>query len=1108
MRLRLILSVFKPFIAIRRMIWITLILHVVIGISRYQLHPFSETPRDHYSYLTAGLLKGQTHLDFEPAPGLAKLENPYLGFQGVEKLHDASYFNGRYYLYFGITPVLLLFAPWRLVMGTYLPDAYATFTFCTLTFWFLATTWQRIRAHWFKDFSWRWDLAGVLALSAGAFTPYYLQQGAIYFVPITCAGFCGSVALWSVTRLLSGTTWRRLHFFLAGVAWALCMGARPSYLFSFLGLFLLLGWAVFSRDRAARLVARLQEVAAAVLPVLGVGAGLAWYNYARFGSLTEFGIHYQLASSDQRDMVLMSVSNVKDRFVDYFLAAPEILATYPFLVPGTTWGLLYWAPFALLALAAPLVFWLRPRFESANWNWLVLILVPFGFLNLVCVLGVPFANERYSFDFVPFLNLGALITCASLCGRLTGIKRRVLVGSASLLLGISVYAGIVLGLQAAAIETRAPDLVRLLNRPSFWWEKLLGADHGSVVLEVKFPQGAEGRVERLFSTANGKERLEVQYLSGQQVRLAFRHLLLNPIYSNPFVTEPGRSHLIEIDWGSLYPSKDHPFFEGVDDSRIRDLKSRVRIAVDGNVVIERRAKFFPSSRSMMRLAEATEERGAFTGAVRQVSRSVAQALPPPLSPSSGDITLCLRLPRFTSYYSVPLLASGRTGRADLFWITYVSEGKATISHHSLGHGVATSEAFTYHSDETTSIQLRLGGFADSQTGLLEGSQGMQIRVNGEEVMTRRRHVYAARPEEFYFGIDPFDLGLTNIGLDAEVLSIESAPRFDSKEIQVERRAEGPVRLLLQLPEIPGTSREPLLTTGVSGDGDLFFIEYLSAEEVRFGIEVWGYGLITSPPLRLRGGQSYTLDLSLGSLYPALGSAWWGNVSAFDPRHFKDRVLLRVNDALLWEADLPGVRDRNPLVTLSSNDLGFSECAYSFSGKIRLLEVPAVSPFFNARSAAAPFSLRVKFPASPPTGAEPLLISGVTGDADILYVKYLPNDQIVLGMDQWGIGAYESPPISITRSQNHTLTLLLGPLLPPSTDGFWLQPVFAGKEVLREKMWVALDGRIVWRCDSYQPRVRPQSLTFGVNRIQASTCAPEFTGELELSSGPIFLHEAE
>lgn len=41
-----------------------------------------------------------------------------------------------------------------------------------------------------------------------------------------------------------------------------------------------------------------QTLIAAVLPLLAGGAALAWYNWARFGSIFEFGIRYQLANVD------------------------------------------------------------------------------------------------------------------------------------------------------------------------------------------------------------------------------------------------------------------------------------------------------------------------------------------------------------------------------------------------------------------------------------------------------------------------------------------------------------------------------------------------------------------------------------------------------------------------------------------------------------------------------------------------------------------------------------------------------------------------------------------------------------------------------------------
>ena len=84
----------------------------------------------YYNQLVAGFQAGQLHLLADVPRGLVELPDPYdpvankpwrlnpRDEQGV--LHDTSYYNGRLYLYFGVTPALLLFWPYHL-MATLAP---------------------------------------------------------------------------------------------------------------------------------------------------------------------------------------------------------------------------------------------------------------------------------------------------------------------------------------------------------------------------------------------------------------------------------------------------------------------------------------------------------------------------------------------------------------------------------------------------------------------------------------------------------------------------------------------------------------------------------------------------------------------------------------------------------------------------------------------------------------------------------------------------------------------------------------------------------------------------------------------------------------------------
>ena len=72
---------------------------------------------NYYGELADALLAGQLHLKIAPVPELAALPDPYAPEQNEPyRLHDAVYYGGRYYLYWGPVPALL-HAAWMGLTG-------------------------------------------------------------------------------------------------------------------------------------------------------------------------------------------------------------------------------------------------------------------------------------------------------------------------------------------------------------------------------------------------------------------------------------------------------------------------------------------------------------------------------------------------------------------------------------------------------------------------------------------------------------------------------------------------------------------------------------------------------------------------------------------------------------------------------------------------------------------------------------------------------------------------------------------------------------------------------------------------------------------------------
>src|SRR5579862_3283427 len=93
-----------------------------------------------YNLLVQGFRAGELNLKKDVPPGLAQLSEPYNPTANAPYrlapywLHDLSFYKGRLYLYFGITPALLLFWPFVALTGHYLLQRQAVAIFCVIGF--------------------------------------------------------------------------------------------------------------------------------------------------------------------------------------------------------------------------------------------------------------------------------------------------------------------------------------------------------------------------------------------------------------------------------------------------------------------------------------------------------------------------------------------------------------------------------------------------------------------------------------------------------------------------------------------------------------------------------------------------------------------------------------------------------------------------------------------------------------------------------------------------------------------------------------------------------------------------------------------------------------
>ena len=402
---------------------------LVIGVYASMAHSgvlevLSPTAADtDYNLLVQGFRAGQLNLKKEVPPGLAQLADPYDPsvrppfFDPVYRMNDLSYYKGRFYLYFGVTPALILFWPYVALTGHYLFHRQAVTIFCTLGFLVSVGLLRALWRRYFTEVSVGVVAACAFALGLATGAPVLLSQSDVYEVVVSCG--------YMLTMLALGAIWCALHeperkgcwwLAAASLSYGLAVGARPNLLF---GMLILLVPVVQARRERKPMWALLM---AAIGPITLVGLGLMLYNAMRFDNPFEFGWHYQLTGDQQNTVQPFSLLYLWFNFRSYFLEPARWSAHFPFVHktavpfgPGshvwaeTPFSLLTDIPLAWLALGVPLAWRNRSRQVGSVLRWFV---TAAALLFGTCALTLGFfwaAVIRYEVDFLPALLLLAVV---------------------------------------------------------------------------------------------------------------------------------------------------------------------------------------------------------------------------------------------------------------------------------------------------------------------------------------------------------------------------------------------------------------------------------------------------------------------------------------------------------------------------------------------------------------------------------------------------------------------------------------------------------------------------------------------------------------------------
>ena len=450
----------------------------------------SYSQHNQYDELAQAILNGKTYIDNDDVPqSLIDMENPYdtvsrskqSEISGDSYRWDVAYFNGHYYVYFGIVPLLLMYLPCRVIFDAPFPSALGIMAFALIFSIGVFKLLDLICKKKFKNIS-----VGTYLLTSLTFVnccgmTFLAKRPDFYSVPImsSMAFVIWGIYLWY--KGLNADKNKLICFFTGSLCMALSVGCRPqTVLICTVAIPLFLGY--FFKDKLIFKKQGIKELITLAIPFIVVASGIMYYNYIRFGSPFDFGSAYNLTTNDVTRRGF-SLGRTGLGIFTYLFQTPSFNATFPFIEEvsietnyvGKTisencfGGLITSLPLLWFGFALPKA---KTILKEKKLLGLTILLFTIGFALVIADAQAGGLLQRYYSDFGYIFFLGTVFVIYSLCEKTANTE---ISNTLNKLLFISAFLSIFYTIALAfsvsdvTIDTENPTLFGTLRHIVEFW---------------------------------------------------------------------------------------------------------------------------------------------------------------------------------------------------------------------------------------------------------------------------------------------------------------------------------------------------------------------------------------------------------------------------------------------------------------------------------------------------------------------------------------------------------------------------------------------------------------------------------------------------------------
>lgn len=437
------------------------------------------------------IASGSFSLLKDPSDKFLELENPYDALarheveRDVDYMWDTALYNGKHYIYFGILPLLISFLPYYLITKKYLQIPVVVFIFSILIFILFKELLLKILNKFYEKIPFKFVMYFLIILCSGSLILYANGMSRVYELVIVAGLYFVLQGIYFILKSTENEKNKYINIFFGSLFLALSVACRPTDLIvSILIVPYLLHLFIENiknfKNSKLQLIKLIISVA---VPYLSVGIALMWYNYARFGSVFEFGAKYQLTITNMTTLG-SRIWAVPTGIITNFFSMPNFILDFPFItnhndltifygyyyIENMIGGLFILAPICFMNF---LIIKANKKIENKNLKVLINSLVIVGLIIAILSIMMAGSNQRYIIDYAWMIILPGILIFMGIYNSLkTEEAKRILSKFLAIITIYTFLIGIASGIvsEKSYMQNNSPDEFYKTKYTICFWE--------------------------------------------------------------------------------------------------------------------------------------------------------------------------------------------------------------------------------------------------------------------------------------------------------------------------------------------------------------------------------------------------------------------------------------------------------------------------------------------------------------------------------------------------------------------------------------------------------------------------------------------------------------